>query len=80
MNEQRLQAYYQLIESLLNCTDGEEPEILAANQELLDAGFVQTEVQVIQRYFNTSNVLKKTAATLTAINNSDLNTYHLLLE
>jgi hypothetical protein len=38
MNEQRLQAYYQLIKSLLNCTDGEEPEILAANQELLDAG------------------------------------------
>ncbi len=34
------------------------------------------EVQVIQSYFNTSNVLKKTEATLTAINNTDLNTYH----
>jgi hypothetical protein len=48
MNEQRLQAYYQLIESLLNCTHGEEPEILAANQELLDAGFVQTVEAVAQ--------------------------------
>jgi hypothetical protein len=48
MNEQRLQAYYQLIKSLLNCTDGEEPEILAANQELLDAGFVQTVEEVSQ--------------------------------
>ncbi|GAX39308.1 TPR repeat-containing protein [Tolypothrix sp. NIES-4075] len=48
MNEQRLQAYYQLIKSLLNCTDGEEPEILAANQGLLDAGFVQKVEEVAQ--------------------------------
>ncbi|QIR37021.1 CHAT domain-containing protein [Tolypothrix sp. PCC 7910] len=48
MNEQRLQAYCQLIKSLLNCTDGKEPEILAANQELLDAGFVQKVEEVAQ--------------------------------
>ncbi|MFN6482819.1 MULTISPECIES: CHAT domain-containing tetratricopeptide repeat protein [unclassified Nostoc] len=41
-----------------------------------DLNYTNLEVQVIQRYFNTSNVLKKTAATLTAINNTDLNTYH----
>ncbi|MEH2020171.1 CHAT domain-containing protein, partial [Nostoc sp.] len=41
-----------------------------------DLNYTDLEVQVIQSYFNTSNVLKKTAATLTAINNSDLNTYH----
>ncbi|MBD2603526.1 CHAT domain-containing protein [Scytonema hofmannii FACHB-248] len=41
-----------------------------------DLNYTDLEVQVIQRYFNTSNVLKKTAATLTAINNTDLNTYH----
>ncbi|MHC5823953.1 MAG: hypothetical protein ACYT04_50995 [Nostoc sp.] len=41
MNEQRLQAYYKLIESLLNCPNGEESEILAANTELLDGGFVE---------------------------------------
>ena len=41
MNEQRLQADYQLIESLLNCPSGEKLEILAANTELLNAGFLQ---------------------------------------
>ncbi|MEH2250863.1 CHAT domain-containing protein [Nostoc sp.] len=41
-----------------------------------DLNYTDLEVQVIQSYFNTANVLKKTAATLTAINNSDLNTYH----
>ncbi|WP_229550240.1 CHAT domain-containing protein [Nostoc sp. CHAB 5836] len=43
-----------------------------------DLNYTDLEVQVIQSYFNsnTSNVLKTTAATLTAINNTDLNTYH----
>ncbi len=41
MDEQRQQAYLTLIERLLNCPNGEEPEILAANRELLDAGFLQ---------------------------------------
>jgi CHAT domain-containing protein len=41
-----------------------------------DLNYTDLEVQVIQSYFNTANVLKRTDATLTAINNSDLNTYH----
>ncbi|WP_292771224.1 hypothetical protein [Nostoc sp. NOS(2021)] len=41
MNEQRLQAYNQLIQTLLDCPSKEEPEIFAANTELLDADFVQ---------------------------------------
>ena len=41
-----------------------------------DLNYTDLEIQVIQRYFNTANVLKKTAAILTAINNTDLNTYH----
>ncbi|WGV24796.1 CHAT domain-containing protein [Halotia branconii] len=41
-----------------------------------DLNYTDLEVQVIQSYFNTTNVLKKTDATLTAINQSDLNTYH----
>ncbi|MDZ8227687.1 CHAT domain-containing protein, partial [Nostoc sp. ChiVER01] len=41
-----------------------------------DLNYTDLEVQVIQSYFNTANVLKKTAATLTAIDNSNLNTYH----
>lgn len=41
MNEQRLQAYFQLIQNLLDCPSEEEAVILAANRELLDAGFLQ---------------------------------------
>jgi CHAT domain-containing protein len=41
-----------------------------------DLNYADLEVQVIQSYFNTANVLKKSAATLTAVNNSDLTTYH----
>ena len=41
MNEQRAQAYVNLIEQLLACTDGEEPNILQANQELIDPEFLQ---------------------------------------
>ncbi|MCA2655540.1 CHAT domain-containing tetratricopeptide repeat protein [Microcystis sp. M061S2] len=40
MNEQRAQAYVNLIEKLLACTDGEEPNILQANQELIDPQFL----------------------------------------
>jgi hypothetical protein len=76
MNEQRLQAYYQLIESLLNCTDGKEPEILAANQELLDAGFVQAVEEVAQMCSqrgdeNTANWLQSLAMQLREVLNLD---------
>ncbi|MEG4031914.1 MULTISPECIES: hypothetical protein [unclassified Microcoleus] len=41
MEETRTQAYLQLIETLLTCPNGEEPQILQANLELLDLGFVE---------------------------------------
>ncbi|MCA2584400.1 MAG: CHAT domain-containing protein [Microcystis sp. M34BS1] len=41
MNEQRTQAYVNLIEQLLTSADGEEPNILQANQELIDPEFLQ---------------------------------------
>ncbi|BAY05050.1 TPR repeat-containing protein [Anabaena cylindrica PCC 7122] len=47
MDEKRLQAYQQLIQQLLSCPSQEEAEIiLAANTELLDAGFLQVVVGV----------------------------------
>jgi CHAT domain-containing protein/signal recognition particle subunit SEC65 len=48
MNQQRQQAYLNLIHSLLNCPNGEEAEILDANQELVDAGLLQVMETVIQ--------------------------------
>ena len=42
MDEQRAQAYVNLIQQLLACTDGEElNKILQANQELIDPEFLQ---------------------------------------
>lgn len=41
-----------------------------------DLYYTDLEVQVIQGYFHSFNVLNKNAATLTAIKNTDLNTYH----
>ncbi|GCA95724.1 hypothetical protein [Microcystis aeruginosa] len=42
MNEQRAQAYINLIEQLLTCADDEErTNILQANQELIDTEFLQ---------------------------------------
>ncbi|QSJ15565.1 tetratricopeptide repeat protein [Nostoc sp. UHCC 0702] len=51
MNEQRQQAYLNLIQRLLNCrTNDEFQETLAANQELLDAGLLQTIEPEAQRF------------------------------
>ena len=41
MDEQRLAAYLELIQALLECHNGEEDDILNANRELVDADFVQ---------------------------------------
>ncbi|MEB3178657.1 MAG: hypothetical protein VKL59_06475, partial [Nostocaceae cyanobacterium] len=46
MNEQRQEAYVNLIQSLLNCPSGEKAEILRANAELVDAGLVEMMLAV----------------------------------
>ncbi|MBD2597539.1 tetratricopeptide repeat protein [Nostoc spongiaeforme FACHB-130] len=76
MNEQRLQAYYQLIQTLLNCPSGEEPEILAVNTELLDADFVQVVAAVAESFAqqedkNTANWLQNLASHLREALNLD---------
>jgi CHAT domain-containing protein len=50
MDEQRLQAYQQLIQQLLSCPDGEKTAILQANTELLDADFLQMVVEVAENF------------------------------
>ena len=74
MNEQRLQAYYQLIESLLSCPSGRESAILAANTELLDAGFVEVLEAVAGNFSqqgeeNAANRLRNLANQLNAVLN-----------
>lgn len=66
MNEQRQQAYLDLIKKLLNCPSGEELEILQANLDLLDADFLQmlegvAEMKVQQGDENAANWLRNLA-------------------
>ncbi|NES19063.1 MAG: hypothetical protein F6K41_09060 [Symploca sp. SIO3E6] len=46
MDENCLQAYLELIQSLLTCPSGEETQTLQANPELVDAGLVQVMLSV----------------------------------
>ncbi|MFM6516689.1 MAG: hypothetical protein ACKPIC_08730, partial [Microcystis panniformis] len=50
MNEQRTQAYLNLINQLLSCNSGDEPRILQENQELLDQGLIEVMVAVAQQF------------------------------
>ena len=62
MDQQRREAYLNLINSLLSCPSGEEPGILDANQDLIDIGLVQVmrqeaEVLAEREEENTANYL-----------------------
>lgn len=47
MNEnQRQEEYFKLIDRLLKCPNGKEPEVLDASAELIDQNFVKTIMQV----------------------------------
>ena len=45
MDEQRFQAYVELIEQLLACSQGQEAELVQANVELVDAGLIEAMEQ-----------------------------------
>jgi CHAT domain-containing protein len=49
MNEQRTQAYLNLINQLLSCNEGDEPRILQENEELFDRGLIEVMVAVAQQ-------------------------------
>ncbi|MCV3217452.1 hypothetical protein OGM63_28760 [Plectonema radiosum NIES-515] len=44
--EQRQNLYFNLIDKLLKCPNGQEPEVLEQEPELIDSGLVQTMMQV----------------------------------
>ncbi|MEG4809605.1 hypothetical protein QUA82_15870 [Microcoleus sp. F8-D3] len=69
MEETRTQAYLQLIETLLTCPNGEEPQILQANLELVDSGFLQAcevvaEILAEKGQENNANFLRNLASQL----------------
>lgn len=42
----RKEQYFQLIDRLLHCPNGKEPEILNENADLIDENFVRTTLEV----------------------------------
>ena len=50
MNEQRTQQYLNLINQLLSCKEGDEPQILQENQQLLDQGLIEVMITVAQQF------------------------------
>lgn len=55
MNEERLQAYMQLIDALLKCPSGQEQDILNANRDSVDPGLAQTMVNVAEDLAQSGN-------------------------
>ena len=45
-NKQRQEEYFKLIDRLLRCPNGKEPEVLDASADLIDENFIRTVMQV----------------------------------
>ncbi|NMG06912.1 hypothetical protein [Brasilonema sp. UFV-L1] len=55
MTEQRQDLYFNLIDQLLRCPNGQEPEVIEAQPELIDAGLIQTMLQVATGFAHQGN-------------------------
>jgi hypothetical protein len=52
---ERLNQYFSLIDKLINCPNGQEPEVLEAEPELLDAGLIRTMLRVAGIFVHENN-------------------------
>ena len=55
MEPGRQERYFALIDQLLACPSGQEPDILDAESDLLDAGFIQALMQVATAFAHQNN-------------------------
>ncbi len=55
MTNLRQEEYYSLIDRLLKCPNGQEPEILDANLELIDEGLIKSMMQVATYFAHENN-------------------------
>jgi hypothetical protein len=55
LTEDRLHHYLSLIDELIRCPNGTEPDVLDAQPELLDAGLVRTMMQVATVFAHQDN-------------------------
>ncbi|XWK89339.1 MAG: hypothetical protein U7127_04535 [Phormidium sp.] len=53
--EQRQQEYLNVIDQLLKCPNGQEPEVLDAHLDLIDENFINTMVQVAAGFAHNNN-------------------------
>lgn len=55
IDSQRQERYLELIDRLLKCPNGQEPEVLNESPDLLDPGFVQTLMQSASYFAHHNN-------------------------
>ncbi|WP_375512154.1 hypothetical protein [uncultured Nostoc sp.] len=55
MSEERQKLYFNLIDELLKCPNGQEPEVLESKPELIDSGFLETMLQVATMFAHEGN-------------------------
>ena len=55
MTDERQTQYFDLIDGLLQCHNGQEPEVLEAKPELIDSGLVQSMLQVATMFAHQGN-------------------------
>ncbi len=55
MTSDREALYMNLIDELLHCPNGQEPEVLDSHMDLLDAGLIQTMTQVAAYFAHHDN-------------------------
>ncbi|AFY58867.1 hypothetical protein Riv7116_6539 [Rivularia sp. PCC 7116] len=54
-SETRENQYFSLIEQLLKCPNGKEPELIEANSELVDADLIKSMMQVATSFAHNGN-------------------------
>jgi hypothetical protein len=55
MTASRQEQYFNLIDQLMRCPNGEEPNVLTAHNELLDTGFIESLMQVATQMAHQGN-------------------------
>ncbi|MFB2834479.1 tetratricopeptide repeat protein [Floridanema evergladense] len=71
MDKQRIAAYGQLIQQLLECPSDKEPQILKANSDLLDIGLLKTALSGVQVYSENGNQTIADSLTIISLNLSE---------
>ncbi|NJL63232.1 MAG: hypothetical protein HC903_17150 [Methylacidiphilales bacterium] len=53
--QERLNQYFGLIDKLIRCPNGEEPQVIESHPELLDAGLIRTMLKIAAIFVHEDN-------------------------